>query len=272
MTRRRGTAPLEGLGSLGAVLQAFLDGAVFGSSSGTGPPRAVLLHGWRRTRSDFAAVAASLAASGVPSLAIDLPGFGATPAPATASGARGYAAQLAPLVTELAASSGPPVLVGHSFGGRVAVCLAAQRPDDVAGIVLSGVPLVRGEMPSSRPSRRYRVIRLAARAGLVPSARLEAARRRYGSEDYRAATGVVRDVLVATVAESYEDELHAVRCPVALVWGAEDTTAPVRVARAAQAACPTASLEVLDGVGHLVPTEAPGTLADAVIALLRSPR
>jgi pimeloyl-ACP methyl ester carboxylesterase len=254
------------------VLQAFLDGALFGTSSGTGPPQAVLLHGWRRTREDFAPVAAALATSGVATLAIDLPGFGATPAPEAPSGARGYAAHLAPLLADLAEAAGPPVLVGHSFGGRVAVCLAASAPDHVAGLVLSGVPLVRSEMPAARPSRRYQAIRLAARTGLVPDSRLEAARRRYGSADYRAATGVVREVLVATVAESYEAELRALRCPVALVWGADDTTVPVAVARAAKAIRPEARLEVLDGVGHLVPIEAPSPLAEAVATLLRGAR
>ncbi|HEV3213177.1 MAG TPA: alpha/beta hydrolase [Acidimicrobiales bacterium] len=265
---RRVAGDQEGLGSLGAVLQAFLDGAVFGTSSGAGPPIALLLHGWRRDHEDFAGVAATLAASGIAALAIDLPGFGATPAPAAPSGARGYAAQLGPLLGELAAASGPLVLVGHSFGGRVAVCLAAKRPEAVAGLVLSGVPLVRSAMPTARPSRRYRAIRAAARLGLVPAARLEAARRRYGSADYRAATGTIRDVLVATVGESYDDELAAIRCPVTLVWGGDDTTAPLAVARAAQAICTQARLEVLDGVGHLVPTEAPERLAAAAAALL----
>jgi pimeloyl-ACP methyl ester carboxylesterase len=267
-----GAVPRGALGSLGAVLQAFLDGAVFGTSNGTEPPRAVLLHGWRRSLEDFAAVGVSLASAGVGSLSLDLPGFGATPPPAVATGARGYATLLAPLLAEVAAGSGPPVLVGHSFGGRVAVCLAAQQPELVGGLVLSGVPLVRSELPTAPPSRRYRVIRLGARLGLVSDARLEAARRRYGSSDYRNATGVVRDVLVATVAESYEDELRSVRCAVALVWGAKDTTAPVGVARTAAALVPSASLEILEGVGHLVPTEAPAPLAQAVVAMLRGAR
>jgi pimeloyl-ACP methyl ester carboxylesterase len=254
------------------VLQAFLDGALFGTSSGEGPPRAVLLHGWRRSHEDFDELAKSLSASGVAALAVDLPGFGATPAPTEARGARGYATGLAPLLESIAAESGPPVLVGHSFGGRVAVCAAAQRPETVAGLVLCGVPLVRSVMPSSRTSRRYRAIRLAARAGVLSDARLEAARRRYGSADYRAASGVVRDVLVATVAESYEAELEALRCPVALVWGAEDTTAPVRVAEAATALVPQATLEVLGGVGHLVPTEAPEPLAVVVRTMLGGAR
>jgi pimeloyl-ACP methyl ester carboxylesterase len=250
------------------VLHAFLDGALFGTSSGEGPPRAVLLHGWRRSHTDFEALASSLASTGVGTLAVDLPGFGATPAPAEASGARGYAEALAPLLEGIAATSGPPVLVGHSFGGRVAVCVAAKRPEVVAGLVLSGVPLVRSAMPSSRPSRRFQAIRYGSKLGLVSSARLEAARRRYGSADYRAATGVVRDVLVASVSESYEDELRSLRCPVALIWGHEDTTVPLRVAEAATPLVRGATLEVLEGVGHLVPTEAPEPLAAVVRAML----
>lgn len=250
------------------MLQAFLDGAVFGTSTGDGPPRAVLLHGWRRSREDFEGVAAALARAGIATVSIDLPGFGATPPPLEATGARGYAERLAPLVADVAGAGASIVLVGHSFGGRVAVCLAAQHPEAVAGLVLSGVPLVRGAMPPSRPSRRYQAIRLASRAGLVSPDNLEAARRRYGSADYRAASGIIRDVLVATIAESYEPELAALRCPVTLVWGTADTTAPVGVARAARDLAPGASLELLDGVGHLVPTEAPDALAGAVIAML----
>lgn len=214
-------------------------------------------------------MADALAAKGVSSAAIDLPGFGATPAPDTPMGARGYAAQLAALVESVAESASPLVLVGHSFGGRVATCLAATVPDVVAGLVLTGVPLVRLDTTRPTTSRRYRAIRAGARLGLVSPARLEAARRRHGSADYRAATGVVRDVLVATVPESYEAELTALRCPLALVWGARDTTVPLAVARAALDVVPGATLEVLEGVGHLVPTECPERLASAVLAMLR---
>jgi pimeloyl-ACP methyl ester carboxylesterase len=254
------------------MLRAYLDGALFGSASGDGPPRVVLLHGWRRTHEDFAAVVDALDEHQVSSVALDLPGFGATPPPATAMGARGYAAGLAELVESVAASGTAPVVVGHSFGGRVATCLAAARPDVVGGVVLSGVPLVRAGIPRGRTSRRYRLVRAAARLGLVSDARLEAARRRHGSADYRAATGVVRDVLVASVAESYEAELATLRCPVALIWGRDDATVPLAVAEAATALVPGATLEVLDGVGHLVPTEAPAPLAAAVLAMLRGAR
>jgi len=253
------------------VLRSYLDGAVFGTSTGEGPPRALLLHGWRRTHQDFRAVADALAASGVASVALDLAGFGATPPPPEAMGARGYAQALEPLLAEMA-RAGPVVLVGHSFGGRVATCLAARRPDAVDGLVLAGVPLVRSAMPAGRPSRRYQAVRALARWHLVSQGRLERARRRHGSEDYRAATGVVRGVLVASIAESYEDELARLRCPVALVWGSLDMTVPLEVARAAEPLVAACSLEVLEGVGHLVPTEDPAAIAAATLALVGAER
>ncbi len=255
-----------------AVLRSYLAGAVFGTSSGTGPPRALLLHGWRRTKADFARVSELLAARGVPSLALDLPGFGDSPPPQLAGGARHYATLLAPLVTELAAESGPLLVVGHSFGGRVGVCLAARAPAAMAGAVLSGVPLIRDAMPSARPARRYLAIRALARHRLVPASVLESARQRYGSDDYRAASGVMRDVLVATVVESYEDELRSVRCPINLLWGDADTVAPLAVAEAAAACSTFARVEVLHGTGHFVPTEAPEQVCAAAVAMLEEAR
>ena len=47
------------------------------------------------------------------------------------------------------------------------------------------------------------------RAGLVSEQRLDRARNRFGSADYRAAEGVMRSVLVEAVGESYEAELVA---------------------------------------------------------------
>jgi pimeloyl-ACP methyl ester carboxylesterase len=226
-----------------------------------GPPAPVVaLHGWGRSRLDWAGV---LSATG--GLALDLPGFGATPPPAEATGAAGYAAALERV---LAALDGPVVVAGHSFGGRVAVHLAVRRPSAVAGLVLTGTPLVR--LPGARPrvSLRYRTVRAARRLRLVPEATLERARRRHGSADYRAAVGVMRDVLVRVVGESYEEQLGAVGCPVRLVWGEDDRIVPPVVAERALALLASGTLTVLGGVGHDVPAQAPAALATAIRDLL----
>lgn len=240
-----------------SAIRAFAGGRLFGRRWGDGPPRVLALHGWGRTSADF-----DRCLEGVDAIALDLPGFGASPAPSSPCGAAGYAGMVQPVLAEF---DRPPVVVGHSFGGRVAVHLAVGWP--VGRLVLTGVPLLR--VARVAPPVGYRLIRWANRIGIVPDRRMESIRRSRGSLDYRNATGVMRDVLVTVVNESYEDQLDRLGCPVDLVWGENDTEARVGVARQALERLTTAgvvaSLTVVEGVGHMLPLERPEVLAKIIV-------
>lgn len=241
------------------MLRAFGNGTIFGETYGTGPVRVLWLHGWARRGADFAGAAQLLADQGVASVALDLPGFGSSPLPTVAGGARMYAELVTPILAEMADK--PLIVAGHSFGGTVATVLAAEHPELVRALVLSGSPLIRARA-SSRPPWRYRLVRWLRARSLVSEARIESVRQRYGSSDYRAAHGLLRDILVASVNESYEDEIKRLEVPVTMVWGERDTEVPVSVAERAATLmhCPH-SLHLVAGVGHLVPTDAPEALA-----------
>jgi pimeloyl-ACP methyl ester carboxylesterase len=233
------------------ALIALDGGRLFAEATPEPRPPVLALHGWQRTHADFAPL---LHRTG--GLALDLPGFGASPPPPDAWGAREYARAVEPALQSLGA---PAVVVGHSFGGRVAVCLAAGNPSLVRALILAAAPLVR-LAPARRPSLGYRTIRFLHRMRVIGDRRMEAARYRYGSHDYRAASGIMRGVLVRTVGESYEDELRQLRCPVDLVWGDLDRDVPVAVAeRAAALVGAGASVTVLPDTDHL------GTVANADI-------
>src|SRR5438874_9281179 len=117
------------------MLTAYDNGRLFGARTGTGAPWVLALHGWQRTHRDFSQVL-----DGIDAIAVDLPGFGASPPPREAWGGADYAECLVPV---LDAFERPPVVLGHSFGGRAAVHLAAAHPDRVHALVLTGVPLLR---------------------------------------------------------------------------------------------------------------------------------
>ncbi len=242
------------------TLKTHLNGALFAEHREGHQPVVLALHGWGRDRSDLLA-----ALGGRDLVSMDLPGFGASPPPPKPWGASEYAMTVAKACVEI--GRGPYLVVGHSFGGRVAVQLAADRPELVSGVVFVGVPLLRAPHPA-QPRLSYRIARAVARAGLLPDRAMEAMRRRYGSADYRAATGVMRDVLVRVVNEEYREQLVRIRCPVGFCWGADDSAVPLAVAsEAATFVASTVIFEVVENAGHDVHLEAPARLASVVDAV-----
>jgi pimeloyl-ACP methyl ester carboxylesterase len=247
------------------MLRALVGGAVFGEVWGPAPPDVLVLHGWRRSHADFRGVVGPEAPAGeLPSWAPDLPGFGSSPAPPVVWGSADYAGALVPLLEEGGSPGGPAVVLGHSLGGRVAVALAAARPDLVRALVLTGAPVGPRSTAGRRPPLGYRLARDLHRRGLLSDERMEAGRRRHGSADYRAAEGLMRDVLVRLVNESYEESLAAIRCPVELVWGDDDPEVPLSVARGLAERLAGARLTLCPGAGHLTPLSAPAELRAAV--------
>lgn len=240
------------------ALKAYAGGRLFAETAGAAP-RVLALHGWGRRAADFRS-----AFQGLSYLAPDLPGFGASPPPERAIGSREYAAAVAPMLEELGERA---VLVGHSFGGRVALQIVIAHPDRFAGLVLTGAPLVRLH-PLRKIHPIYRFGRWAGRRRLLSAARVERLREQYGSADYRAAKGVMREVLVRTINETYEEELRQLNLPVLLVWGSADAEVPLAVAERIAATVDHAELQVLEGVGHDVPLQAPRPLREAVEKML----
>jgi pimeloyl-ACP methyl ester carboxylesterase len=256
------------------MLRSFAGGDLFGEIWGPPPVRVLALHGWRRTHGDFAGVLGPGSPTGpCPSIAVDLPGFGASPPPPEAWGSADYAELVARMLRDGGPGTpeDPVVVLGHSLGGRVAVHLAASHPELVKALVLTGAPVSRPDGPPRKPPGAFRMVRAARKAHLVSEQRLERARRRYGSADYVAAEGVVRQVLVKLLAERYDEQLSQLRCPVELVWGDDDTEVPLSVAMAVQSAVPQSVLTVSPAAGHLTPLTSPDVLRQAVDRALGAP-
>ena len=237
------------------TISVFADGAMFGERIGTDDVQIVALHGWRKNHSDLDKVL-----EGFNALSLDLPGHGATPAPIEVWGAREYAAAVAKVIDEL---PHPVVVFGHSFGGRIAVCLAAERPDLVKSMVITGAPLIR-KPNTLKPPFKYRAAKWANKIGLINDSRMEQERQKRGSVDYKAAHGIMRDVFVRCVNESYDDELKRVKCPVEFVWGELDAAAPLDQGRQGAALVEHHNLTVIPGGSHWLVNDNPEPLRNAL--------
>lgn len=219
------------------------------------------MHGWGRSSADFHSTLDGLSGqAALDAIALDLPGFGATPPPPSAWGSPEYASAVSPVLDEMADQI---VLVGHSFGGRVAAYLAPRHPDRVKAVILSSVPLIRLQSPRRAPAL-FLLARRAHRMGLLSDDRLQHLRIKYGSSDYRAAQGVMRSVLVKLMTETYDAQLRALDVPVELVWGDDDKDVPLPVAEQVIGTLRHGSLSVCPGAGHLVPLTAPSKLRELI--------
>lgn len=236
------------------MIQALAEGAVLAERIGNLPPRVVALHGWGRNGNDFDRIL-----SGLDAVAIHLPGFGPTSPPESVWGTQQYA----DLVARAIRPFGPVVVVGHSFGGRIAVRLAARYPELVSALVLTGAPLVR-LAPTRKPSASYRLAKWLHARGILSDARMDAMRQARGSADYNAAQGIMRDIMVTVVNENYDTDLAALRMPVSMVWGENDTAAPTAAGLVASTRIAGATWQVVPGAEHLMQGELEVAVRDAV--------
>ncbi len=223
------------------------------------------LHGWGRSRRDLKHLERLR-----PGMLLDLPGFGASPAPTKAIGSKEYAVQALEAITQWMdtqltnsqCSNTQHVIVGHSFGGRVALQLAALAPHQVRGLIISGTPLFRDHANQKLPLT-FRTVKKMRQLGLIGEARLDAARRKHGSVDYLATSGVMREVFVRVVNESYEEALSEIRCSTAFVWGTGDSAAPVADAVKAQQMVHGSVLETRE-CGHNIHIDHPEIFLDFI--------
>jgi len=217
--------------------------------AGNGPP-VVLVHGLAGTWRWWLPVLPALARRHTV-YAVDLPGFGEL------RGRRFSLPEAPGFLTSWmdAAGVGAAALVGHSMGGVVAMRIAAHTPARVTRLVLVAPAIdLRGSLLG--------YVLPLARAALTMHPGFTAM---VALETMRAGPLAVGRTAVELVADSaVTDDLHAVRAPTLIVWGADDPLVPPATAAALRDRMRDARLRMLPG-GHVPMVDAPEAFAAAVV-------
>lgn len=217
--------------------------------AGEGRP-VVLLHGWGTEAASFAPVAKYLAAH-FAVYSLDLPGFGLTPTPPKAWTVYDYADLVEEFLRHLHLES--PILIGHSFGGRLGIILGAR-----------GIPhkMVLVDSAGIRPARGWQYyVKVYSYKGAkkllsLPVLRiwgqkiLDGWAQKAGSSDYRQAQGTLRQSFVYVVNEDLRHLLPQITAPTLLVWGSLDEATPLSDGELMEQLIPGSGLAVLEGAGH----------------------
>jgi pimeloyl-ACP methyl ester carboxylesterase len=213
----------------------------------------VMLHGWGANIQLMLPLAQRLAPLGYRVYILDLPGFGQSHQPPTAWGVIDYANFIVDFLDHYALEN--VHLLGHSFGGRVSLVLGAEYPERILKMALADSAGVRPKASSQGQFRlkSYRfVLDTLRRIGMSAQANQlrEWYSERYGSADYKAAQGVMRETFVKVVNEDLLPYAARVQASTLLLWGDQDEDTPLWQGQTLEKTIPDAGLVVFNGAGH----------------------
>lgn len=239
------------------------------SQQGDGSPTFVLMHFLGGSHRTWFPTLPYLDADH-PCVALDTPGFG------DAAHIDGYSVEaMVDHVDRTVRDMGLThcVLVGHSMTGKVAVVLAARRPEYLKGLILVA-PSPPGPQPMTEADRdkqrAYGKTRSEAEAFIDESSafRLPDDTREVAIADARRVNlEAWRAWVDHGSREDWTDRLGTIDCPVLLVCGEADqqVPGPEEQRRTTLAAFSKNRLEVIPGAGHLMPLQTPRQLAKLML-------
>lgn len=205
---------------------------------GEGHP-VVYLHGWGCDGSIFLPIVKRL--PNYANYTVDFAGFGKSdPPPVSGFTVEDYALEIKQFLLENKLYK--VTLVGHSFGCRVALVLAANYPELVSRMLLvAPAGLRRFSLSRWWKVRIYKLSKsLAKLRKMEPTAK-------YASEDYASCSPAMRATFVKVINKDLSSYAKRVKCPVLIVNGREDTATPLTHARRLNKLIANSHLVAIDG-------------------------
>jgi len=238
---------------------------------GSGEPL-LILHGWGSSHYSWAKVQAILADKGYRVIVPDLPGFGDSQAPQKPQTVGDYSDFILKLVEKINLSSF--FLLGHSFGGRVAIKFTRQNPQRVKKLILCDSSGIKMELDSKTKA----IFALSRLGNTIFSKRIfsefkKIARRVFyfflRHQDYVRAQGVMKETLKLVIAEDLLPELSDIKNKTLIVWGQKDNMVPLKAAYILKEKIVNSELKVFPKIRHNPHREIPGELSETIDQFLK---
>ena len=232
--------------------------------SGSGKP-VIILHGWGASL-EVMRSAAECFGGKMKVYNIDLPGFGGSDEPSADDwDIYSYAAFTAEFVKELGIEK--PVILAHSFGGRIALILAGKKLISVNKLILTGCAGIKPKRGIDYYAKVYtyklskKVSKIIGRFGGDYEEKMK---KKYGSEDYASASNKMRAVMVRAINEDLKYLMPGIDAPTILVWGENDDATPLSDGKTMEKLIPDSGLIVMPDSGHFAFLENIGWFSNIV--------
>lgn len=224
---------------------------MFYTVEGEGTP-VVLMHGWGCNHETVKSIA-DVCLRSHKVYNVDFPGFGKSTEPDMTKGAWGveeYTQMIEQLVTDEKIED--PILIGHSFGGRVAIVYASRNNVNKVVLVDAAGVKPRRKLKYYLKVYSFKFAKCCYKLlyGKNAGKHIDKLRNKRGSSDYSNSTSVMKAVLSKVVNEDLCNLMPLIKAPTLLIWGKDDTATPLSDAKKMGKLIPDAGLVAFENCGH----------------------
>jgi len=224
---------------------------------GEGKPL-LILHGWGSISDRWITAMKLLAGRRFKVILPDLPGFGKSDIPERVWNLDDYSNFVKEFVNYLELNNF--YLLGHSFGGNIAIKYSLINPNKIKKMFLSGPACIRRE--SLKVKLLYYVSKIFKFIGFIPFAKNIFYK--FIKSDYHFSHGLMRKTYLKIIKEDLTDILPDITVPTILIWGDKDDLTPIKGGNLMHKKIKNSEMEVIPNANHNLHSECPGLLADVI--------
>lgn len=234
-------------------------------------PAILILHGWGGSSDSWVEVQRILAGKGYKVIAPDFSGFGKSITPPEPWGVKEYVGIILKFTEELGLDKF--VLLGHSFGGRIAIRLTHEHPEKVEKLILCNSAGIKPK-PGIKTTAVFILVRIG-NAILSPKYLVrfkDSVRNIFYSflrkKDYVKANEMMKKIIRKILNEDLSDDLVDIKNKTLIVWGERDKMVPVKYAYIFKEKISNSELEIMPKIGHSPHLEEPKKLSQIILKFL----
>lgn len=236
-------------------------------AGGGGDQPLIFLHGWRSDASVWLPAFQALTPYSYALYALDLPGFGASELPKHPFTLHNYADIVKEFINHVPNPSPlKPIIIGHSFGARVAMRYAADNPEGIEKLVLIG----SGGAPG-KASGIKKIIAKITKPFFMPRFMQPLRRAIYaaiGADDYLA-TPHLQKTFLNIIKEDIMPIARTISIPALIIWGEHDAVSPLAYGKKLHETIHGSELAIISNAGHFCFLDQPEKCINAMRTFIK---
>ncbi len=225
----------------------------------------LIIHGWGASSKSWKIIKEILENKNFKVFSPDLPGFGLEPPPKEVWGTKEYSLWVKDFIKDNIGKK-KFILIGHSFGGAIAVNLVNLLPEQVEKVILVSPAILRTNKKLANQIKKTIKFIKKAIPLKAPEVSQKLVAKLLKNTDYYKSQGILKEIFKKVIEEKFPKEFKLIDKPLLLIWGTRDRLVPLKEGHILKdIAKERAKLVVYKNIGHSPNLQVPERLAKDIL-------